>query len=417
MAKKAIQYYEAIGRRKSAVARVRLYSLGKSSSVTVKGATIKKGEMFVNKRQIKADEYFVPLHLTDNDKRFAISIVVKGGGKTGQLEAIIHGLSRAIEKADEAQTKTISKALSKLIKCSYMTDLSVIIPSYNTRDITKRCLDALLRNLKENKLAAEIIVVDNASRDHSQAMLKEYQKGESTDLIRIKTIFNRKNLGYAKANNQGLRIANGKYVLLLNSDALIGDIDFHKLFNYFANHLDVGALTLKVILPDGKLDQAAHRGFPTIWNSFCYFFGLEKIFGKVPGLGQIFGGYHLTHLNLETIHEIDSPCGAFYLLTKSALDKIKGFDDKNFFFYGEDLDLSYRLKEAGYKIIYYPNYSVLHLKRASGLNKGNQEIRKQAKRHFYEAMRIFYQKHYAQKHSWLTNELVYLVIAIKKKIG
>lgn len=298
----------------------------------------------------------------------------------------------------------------------YMADLSVIILSYNTKDITSRCLDALLQTLSaDQSISAQIIVVDNASTDGSKQLLEQYQKKQN--YIQIKTIFNKKNLGYPKANNQGLKIAGGKYILLLNSDAIVEDIDFDQLFSYFGQHPEVGALTVKVVLPNGEMDLASHRGFPTIWNSFCYFFGLEKIFAKVPVLNRFFGGYHLKHLNLNKIHEIDSASGAFYLLRKDVLSKVNGFDDKNFFFYGEDLDLSYKIREAGYKIIYYPNYTVLHLKRASGLNKDNGEIRRQTKEHFYEAMKIFYRKHYEKKHWWITNRLVYFFINLKKKMA
>ncbi len=111
MAKKTTQYYEAIGRRKSAVARVRLYLPEKAGSISLKGVNVKKGEMVVNSKHVKADDYFVPLRLTENDKRFAVSIVVKGGGKTGQLEAIVHGLARALEKIDKNQYRsTLKKA-------------------------------------------------------------------------------------------------------------------------------------------------------------------------------------------------------------------------------------------------------------------------------------------------------------------
>lgn len=299
-----------------------------------------------------------------------------------------------------------------------MTDLSVIIPSYNTKDITSRCLDALIQNFSTNQsLSVEIIVVDNASTDGSKEILKRYAEEQTNKIIEIKTLFNKKNLGYSKANNQGIKIAKGKYILLLNSDAIVDKIDFNKLFAYFDQYPMVGGLTVRVNLANGDIDQASHRGLPTVWNSFCYFGGLEKIFGDVPGLNKIFGGYHLKHLDLNKIHEIDSASGAFYLLKKNVLSKVNGFDDKNFFFYGEDLDLSYRIKEAGYKIIYYPNYTVLHLKYASGLNKPNHGIREQTKDHFYEAMKIFYHKHYEKRHFWIVNQLVYFFINLKKKIS
>ncbi len=298
-----------------------------------------------------------------------------------------------------------------------MADFSVIIPSYNTKQITSRCLNALIKNLSSEKsLNSEIIVVDNASTDGSKELLKQYQQRENKS-IEIKTIFNQKNLGYSKANNQGIKIASGKYILLLNSDAIVGNIKFGQLFSYLDKHPQVAALTVKVMLPDDKLDPASHRGFPTIWNSFCYFSGLEKLFGGIPFLNKLFGGYHLKHLNLNKIHEIDSPSGAFYLVRKEVINKLNGFDDKNFFFYGEDLDLSCRIKEAGYKIIYYPDYAVLHLKYTSGLNKNEREIREQTKKHFYGAMKIFYRKHYAKKHFWITNKIIYLIIDLKKKMS
>ena len=112
MAKKTtLQYYEAIGRRKSAVARVRLYVVDKSGTVSISGVSIKKGELVINKKHVKENGYFEPLKLTDNDKRFAISVLVKGGGKSGQLDAIVHGLSRALEKVDRDQYRnTLKKA-------------------------------------------------------------------------------------------------------------------------------------------------------------------------------------------------------------------------------------------------------------------------------------------------------------------
>ena len=100
----------------------------------------------------------------------------------------------------------------------------------------------------------------------------------------------------------------------------------------------IGVMTVKVVLPDGSLDPASHRGFPTIWRSFSYYSGLEKVFGKLPFLNRAFGGYHLTYENLKKRHEIDSPTGAFYLTRKETFDKVNGFDE-SFFMYGEDLDL------------------------------------------------------------------------------
>ncbi len=296
-----------------------------------------------------------------------------------------------------------------------MTQLSVVILSYNTKDITKKCLDALTESLDKSEIEAEIIVVDNASVDSSVDMLKQYESLKSYSGIKLIFIYNKKNVGYPKGNNQGIKIAKGKYILLLNSDAIIGGVDWKSLLRYMDAHQQVGALTIKVVLPAGGIDPASHRGFPTVWNSFCYFSGLEKLFGKLPLLGQYFGGYHLTQYNLQTEHEIDSPAGAFFLSPTKLLRKVNGFDDKNFFLYGEDLDLSYRIKKLGYKIVYYPLHTVTHLKRASGLKKKDIKIRSKSKDYFYESMKIFYKKHYEKTHPWLINKLVYFAIDQKKK--
>lgn len=299
-----------------------------------------------------------------------------------------------------------------------MTDLSVIILSFNTKDVTKQCLQALIRSFNSSStLQFDIIVIDNASSDGSVEMLKKFETKNSFKNIRLKYIFNKKNLGYPKGNNQGLKQAEGKYILLLNSDAMVESINWEQVLNFMNKDSQIGVLTVKVKLPNGQIDPASHRGFPTIWNSFCYFSGLEKIFEKVPLLGKLFGGYHLIYKDLNSTHEIDSPTGAFFLSSKNVLDKVSGFDDKNFFLYGEDLDLAYRIKEAGYKIIYYPLFEVTHLKKISGLKKENKKIRNKSEDYFYEAMKIFYKKHYQKKYPSFVNKAIYFFIDLKKNFS
>lgn len=292
-----------------------------------------------------------------------------------------------------------------------MKHLSVIILSHNTKKITKNCLNTLIKSLNNTpSLKSEIIIVDNGSTDSSVTMLKKFK----TKGIKLKKIFNSENVGFAKGNNEGLALAEGKYILFLNSDVLINDVNFEDLIYYLNKNPEVGVLTVRVILPDGKIDMASHRGFPTLWSSLAYFTKLEALFKRVPKLSKIFGGYHLTHFDLNTVHEIDSPSGAFYLTRKLILDKIGGFDTK-FFIYGEDLDLSYRIKKLGYKIIYYPLFTVTHLKYQSGLK--SQTKRKKIKKHFYQAMKIFYDKHFAVKNGRITNKLVHFFIDLKEKIS
>lgn len=283
-----------------------------------------------------------------------------------------------------------------------MPKLSVIILSYNTKELTFRCLTSLFKSLQKSSLDAEVIVVDNNSKDGSIAMLEEIQNLNS----KLKIIKNQENYGYPKGNNQGLRAAEGEYILFLNSDVVIEKVDFVKVLSYMDEHKDVGGLTVRVNLSSNGIDPASHRGFPTIWNSFTYFFKLEQLTKNIPLLNRIFGGYHLTNLNLNRVHEIDSPSGAFFLTRRNILNKTGGFDEK-FFMYGEDLDLSFRIKDRGFKMIYYPLYRIIHFKHSSGFRKD----------HFYKAMKIFYQKHYQSKYSLLVNKIVYLFIDLIKRLN
>lgn len=296
-----------------------------------------------------------------------------------------------------------------------MTRLSVIILSYNTDKTTERCINSLIAC---TNIELEIIVVDNGSSDGSLKMLEFFKKklNRTGGEISFKLIVNHQNLGYPKGNNQGIKNAKGKYILFLNSDTIVKKINFKQLLNYLDSREDVGVLTVNVVLPSGKIDPASHRGFPTIWNSFCYFLKLEAVFKKIPIFNHLFGGYHLVNKDLRSIHEIDSPTGAFYLTRKSLLDRIGGFDE-NFFMYGEDLDLSYRVKKQGYKVLYYPLYKVVHLKYASGLGHIDFETRKQIKGHFFNAMKLFYKKHYQDRYPNYLNKLIYFLIDFKKKFS
>lgn len=291
-----------------------------------------------------------------------------------------------------------------------MIKLSIIIVSYNTRDLTLKTIKSLLLNLKKESFLYEIIIVDNNSSDKSTEAIEKIIK-KNQEIILIK---NKQNLGYSKANNQGIRIAKGEYILFLNSDVLITNVKFNDILSYLDKNPQIGALTVKVLLSDNQLDWACHRGFPNLWNSLCYFLKLEAIFYHLPILNKIFGGYHLVEKNLNQIHEIDSPSGAFFLTRKNILNKIGGFDEK-FFMYGEDLDLAYRIKALGYRIIFYPKYQVIHLKYASGLKKNDIKIQLKTKKFFYQAMKIFYDKHYQKKYPNFVNKIIHFIIDFKIK--
>ncbi len=298
-----------------------------------------------------------------------------------------------------------------------MTDLSIIIVTYNTLEITRTCIEKLYANLLKSTLKVEIIVVDNDSKDDTLKMLEEVKRSKPTDKIDFNIIRSKKNIGFAGGNNIGVAQAVGRYLLFLNSDLYIDqNLDFKDLILWMTENSNVGVLTVRVNLEDGTLDAACHRGFPTPWRSLTYFLKLEKLFGSVPLINRIFGGYHLTYLNLNQIHEIDSPQGSFYLTRTDLFKRVGGFSE-DFFMYGEELDLSIRIKKLGYKIYYYPKYSVTHLKYQSGLKTDDREIRQRTKDHFYSAMKIFYKKHYAQSYPSFFNNLVYIGIDLKRKIS
>ena len=294
-----------------------------------------------------------------------------------------------------------------------MADLSIIIVSFNTAPITIRCLKSLRANFNKYPLNYEVIVVDNGSTDGSPEAIEELKKSWPN----LKLFLSKKNLGFGKGNNLGLKTARGKYILYLNSDAIVNDLDFKDLINLFEMRKELGAVTVKVVLSNGKIDPASHRGFPNPWSSLTYFLGLEKLFRPVPVLNNFFGRYHLVNLNLDTIHEIDVPTGAFFMAPKTIIKKIGGFDPA-YFAYGEDVELAYRIKEMGFKILYYPLWSVLHLKSVSGLKKKTDpKLRTKILYHFYNAMKIFYRKHYEKKYPWVLNQLIYLAIDLKRKIS
>lgn len=295
-----------------------------------------------------------------------------------------------------------------------MLDLSVIILSYNTRSITKDTILKLNDSLSKNSsLRPEIIVWDNASSDGSQEALQELATRVTVPYL---VIPHGSNVGFPRGNNYAVRQARGEYVLFLNSDVLIENVDWTDLLEWMRNHKNTGALTVRVNLPSGRIDPASHRGFPTLWNSFCYYSKLEAITRRIPFLAKHFGGYHLTHLSLDAPHQVEAISGAFFLTSRQLFTALGGFDE-DFFMYGEDIDLAYRMKEKGYVIQYDPRYCVTHLKYQSGLQGDKRTTQYKTKQYFYDAMRIFYRKHYARKHPSYVNWLTYAFINLKQVIS
>ncbi|GGI46200.1 glycosyl transferase [Paenibacillus marchantiophytorum] len=273
-------------------------------------------------------------------------------------------------------------------------DLSIIVLNYKTRELTLACLESVFSS--STSYNYEIILIDNASNDSIiQAINEQYPQ--------VVTIANTDNVGFSKANNQGIRVAKGRYVLLLNSDTIVQPDTMDTMLHFMDENPPVGASGCKIVLPDGSLDKACKRGFPTPSASFYYAFGFSKLFPKKPRFNQ----YQLGYLNPDEEYPIDSLVGAFMLIRREAIEQV-GMLDEEFFMYGEDIDWCYRIKQAGWVNYYYPRTHIVHHKGASSRRKPFKIIYE-----FHRAMILFHNKHYRQKYSWLTNAIVYLGVGLK----
>jgi O-antigen biosynthesis protein len=236
---------------------------------------------------------------------------------------------------------------------------------------------------------AEIFVVDNNSVDGSCEMVKR-------TFPEVKLIENKDNPGFSKANNQAIRKAKGDYILLLNPDTVVEEDCFEKVCAYMDATPTAGALGVKMIDGKGHFLPESKRGLPTPQVAFYKMFGFASLFPK----SKRFGRYHLGFLNKDEIHEVDVLAGAFMLLRKKTLDEI-GLLDEDYFMYGEDIDLSYRITKAGYKNYYFPHTTIIHYKGESTKKASVNYVFV-----FYRAMIIFAQKHYSQKHAQLFSVLI-----------
>lgn len=273
-------------------------------------------------------------------------------------------------------------------------DLSIIIVNYNTKNLLKKGLESIKSYPPSCKY--EIFVVDNASTDDSV----EYIKGMEPSIV---SIINNENVGFSKANNQAIKNATGRYILLLNPDTEVLEDTLDKCIHYMDKHINIGILGCKVELVDGGLDLACRRSFPNLKNSLFKFLGLAQLFPK----SKLFAGYNLTYLDENKSYSVDCVVGAFMMITRKTIKSI-GLLDEDFFMYGEDIDWCYRTKQAGLDVFYYSDVSIIHHKRASSKQKKVKTIYE-----FHRAMFIFYKKHYKDKHWFIINFIVYAAIAMK----
>lgn len=268
-------------------------------------------------------------------------------------------------------------------------DLSIVILNYNTVDLTRKCLETVFAS-RVGKYTTEVIVCDNASTDGSLAMVKK-------EFPQVIVVDNKKNLGFAAGNNTGLKRAKGRYVLLLNTDTEVPTSTLASMITFMDAHSEAGAATCKLLLPDGSMDPACHRGFPTPWVAFTYLLKLERLFPKT----KMFGEYHQLYKNVSTIHDVDCISGAFFMIRREVVDQV-GLLDEDYFMYGEDIDWCFRIKKSGWKILYNPKVSILHKKKQSGRANILKKRRVTTEIYFHKYNWLFYKKHYAQTYPVFT---------------
>jgi O-antigen biosynthesis protein len=254
-------------------------------------------------------------------------------------------------------------------------ELNIIIVNYNVSALLEQCLITVIAACKD--ISAQITVVDNNSTDNSVRMVQE--KFPYVTLIQ-----NKENKGFSAANNQAIKQAKGNYILLLNPDTVIPPDAIYKCISFMNEHTDAGALGVKMLDGKGNFLPESKRGLPTPWVAFCKISGVYKLYKK----SAFFNEYYLGILNDDQTHEVPVLAGAFLFIRKSVLDKI-GLLDEQFFMYAEDIDLSYRITQAGYKNYYYPEVNITHYKGQS--SKQNRDL---YIKHFYGSMILFYKKHF-----------------------
>ncbi|MFO7977233.1 MAG: glycosyltransferase [Bacteroidales bacterium] len=270
-------------------------------------------------------------------------------------------------------------------------DLSVIIVNYNVQYFLEQCLQSVF--ISGEELSMEVFVVDNNSVDGSLEMVRE-------KFPQVHLIANKENVGFSRANNQALKLATGRYTLLLNPDTVVEHDTFTKVVDFMDHHPEAGALGVKMLDGKGRFLPESKRGLPTPMVAFYKIFGLSALFPR----SRTFGRYHLGYLDNDKIHSVEILAGAFMLIRRQALQKT-GLLDEDFFMYGEDIDLSYRILKAGYRNYYYPDTRIIHYKGESTKKSSINYVFV-----FYNAMIIFARKHFSPKNAGIFSLLIKMAI-------
>ena len=262
----------------------------------------------------------------------------------------------------------------------------------------EQCLNSVYKAL--SNVSGEVFVVDNNSVDNSIEMVKK--KFPETHIIE-----NKINVGFSKANNQGIELAKGKYILLLNPDTVIEEDTLGKVIDFMENNTDAGGLGVHMVDGSGTFLPESKRGLPTPMVAFYKIFGLSTLFPK----SKKFGKYHLGYLPEFETNEVEILSGAFMLMRKETLDKV-GLLDETFFMYGEDIDLSYRILLGGYKNYYFAETNIIHYKGESTKKSSVNYVFV-----FYRAMVIFAEKHFSKKNAKLFSFLINIAIYLRASLA
>lgn len=277
--------------------------------------------------------------------------------------------------------------------------LSVIIVNYNVKYFLEQCLCSVMKAIAPlGEGQVEVIVVDNQSTDDSV----EYLRSKFPSVFFIE---NRENSGFGRANNQGVQMSRGEFILFLNPDTIVAEDSFTECLAEMQRQPELGAIGVRMVDGGGKFLPESKRGFPTPWVSFCKLSGLTRLFPA----SRVFARYYLGHLPEKENNEVEVLAGAFMFVRRKAVDLTGGFDER-FFMYAEDIDLSFRIRQAGYRNFYCASTTIIHFKGESTL-KDQRYVR-----HFYEAMILYVRKHYRGIGAWFYVQLLKAMITIRSLV-
>lgn len=272
--------------------------------------------------------------------------------------------------------------------------VSIIIVNYNVCYFVEQALKSVQKAIEG--IEAEVFVVDNNSVDNSVDHIRK-------EFPEVKLIANKDNVGFSKANNQAIKEATGEYVLLLNPDTVVEEDTIRKCVDFMDAHPDGGGLGVKMVDGSGIYLPESKRGLPTPWVAFYKISGLSSLFPK----SKKFGRYHMGYLGEDETSEIEILAGAFMFMRSKTLDEV-GLLDEDYFMYGEDIDLSYRITKGGYKNYYLPETRIIHYKGESTKKTSINYVFI-----FYRAMIIFARKHFSQKNAWAFTAIINVAIYLK----